>query len=79
MLTKNNQYIGVMTEPLPTDFFINLIQNWRMQIFRTKLVKFTVDIKFDGKKNQGQAFFYHELFTVIFQKKKILNLPKRQH
>lgn len=56
MLAKNNQYIGVMTEPLPTDFFINLIQNWRMQISRTKLVKFTVDIKFDGKKIKCRLF-----------------------
>lgn len=69
MLTKNNQYIGVMTEPLPTDFFINLIQNWRMQIFRTKLVKFTVDIKFDGKKIKGRLFSTMN-YSLLFSRKR---------
>ena len=69
MLTKNNQYIGVMTEPLPTDFFINLIQNWRMQIFRTKLVKVTVDIKFDGKKIKGRLFSTMN-YSLLFSRKR---------
>ena len=86
-MEENNQYGNAMTKSLPTDSIKNSKKLPTMREFNLILQGisdtdkvghlFIVDIEFDYKNASEKELFFNEIYTPIFEKKKVLSANER--
>ena len=86
-MDENNQYGNAMTKPLPTGNIKRMKKFPTMREFdlivqgisdTDKIGQlFIVDIEFDHKNATKKQLFFNEIYTPIFEKKKVLSANER--
>ena len=86
-MEENNQYGNAMTKSLPTGSIKNSKKLPTMREFNLILQGisdtdkvghlFIVDIEFDYKNSSEKELFFNEIYTPIFEKKKVLSANER--